>query len=185
MTSLVLYQRIYDILHLDLTAEKHSLTEDGELATCRSVSILSSNSQYLVYKFDNLPARMKLFPFFKNSSVGHMQMCDYVIFYYQNNKLSIFICNLKSKKLSNSHDQVLNGYLFSKFITEIASYTLKIADVDSLVEFKGVHFTSQKGVKKTSTKPGKSLFKDEYSNGLRYTILSCSSPCNIDALSKM
>jgi len=185
MTSLHLYQRIYDILHLDLATEKHYLTEDNELATCRSISILSSNSQYLVYKFDNLPARMKLFPFFKNSNVGHMQMCDYVIFYYQNNKLSVFICNLKSKNFSNSNDQILNGYLFSKFITEMASYTLKISHIDTLVEFKGIHFTSQKGVKKTSTRPGKSIFKNEYSNGLKYTVLSCSSACNIDALSKM
>jgi hypothetical protein len=186
MMHLKLYSKLYDILLNQLAlSEKNVLKEDGNQALCTEVRLKSDSSQYSTYKFDGVvPGIKDIFPFFSQSNSSHRQICDYLVFYSNNSKLSVFIFNMKSKNMSNSHRQVINGFIFSKFLVEMASSCLNLEAIPDCVEYKAVHFLAEGGKQRMATNP-RNLKFERYGNGLRYLVKSCKQICSLDELSKI
>ena len=185
MTVKDLYSKIYDVLDPKLRHDSDTiLTEEGADATCREVR-LKKSGMVKIFKFDQKPSNAsELLPFFLNTSDGHKQMCDYVLFYPYKEKLVVYICNLKSKKLDNSARQIKNGFVFSKYVIEMASLCLDQHHIPTFVEFKAIHLLNPKTKYKITTNPRDMEFKT-YPNNLKYLLLSGNQDCNLDWLAEM
>ena len=184
MTPKDLFLQVTEILHSGYSSSNQRvLTEDEPLATCKEVK-LNYNGQIAIYKFDqHVSGTRQLFPFFKNQSGKAQAMCDYVVFMPKENKLHVILCNLKSKNLSNSHDQVQAGYLFSIFLVETAARCVGSAHCPDFVEFRAIHFTNAKLKRPTIRAKPQPL--DRYENSLRYTYRPCSEVCSLDIICRM
>jgi len=125
---------------------KYLLKEDGIGASCNKVQI-NGKHDYIVFKFDQKVEGIDcLFPFY--SKIKRInKMCDYIIFYKQDNTndLLAVICNLKSNNPGDNTDQVKAGEIFAKFIFDTAKrYYSADAQFHNLELFKfKVLFSSQ------------------------------------------
>jgi hypothetical protein len=179
MTPKDIHSKINEILkqnefrHIDTK----KLIETNPNAKCKEVEI-KFKGNLSIYKFDTL----NVFPFF---SQGEQNMlCDYFIFHTKENKLYIFLCNLKSEKLTkNTHQQIYAGQIFGKFIVENACRVLEGQSFpESIVHFRAIHFNLK--TPKLSVNPRNIKFS-KYPNGLEYMFLSCKNIADFEILTKI
>ncbi|MDI9862996.1 hypothetical protein QM480_01565 [Flectobacillus sp. DC10W] len=174
-----LFQKLNDIIIDTYTFKSKTLKEDRLNTKCSNVQFLL-NGQLLVYKFDALA----IFPYFENGSQNALS--DYFIISPDDsdNSLFIFICNLKSSKTSNTHDQVHAGYVFAKFLLETVCRLLKLNGIPDFVRFRAIHLGIGSDFTKGSINPRKLVYKS-YSNGLPYIFSSCQNTLNLNHLKKI
>ena len=180
MTPKDIYSKINEILKQDgfRYNDTKKLIESSLKAKCREVEI-KFKGNLSVYKFDNTP---NFFPFFAQGEQN--MLCDYFIFHLTEDKLNIFLCNLKSEKLTkNTHQQIYAGHIFGKFIIESACRVLDGQSFpESIVQFRAIHFNLK--TPKLSVNPRNIKFS-KYSNGLEYMFLSCRDVVNFEILTKI
>ena len=179
MTPKDIYSKINEILKQDEFRhnDTQKLIESNFNAKCKEVEI-KFKGNLSIYKFDTI----KIFPFF---SQGEQNMlCDYFIFHPTEDKLHIFLCNLKSEKLSkNTHQQIYAGHIFGKFMIENACRVLEGQSFpESIVQFRAIHFNLK--TPKLSVNPRNIKFS-KYPNGLEYMFLSCRDVANFEILTKI
>ncbi len=114
-----------------------------------------------------------LFPYFSSTVKGLRKINDHILFYQVEDKLLVFIIELKSTATGGILSQVESGYVFAKFLVETFKRINKLWDLK--VEFVGVLF-SRKYQKPTSSskikyyiKPGSHLkYFTFYNQGMFY-----------------
>lgn len=182
MTPLSLYQQIEDLIdkHYNHTPPRLLLEGEGA-AKCDSVKI-AYRGLISVYKFDIKPNNASnLLPFFKETVSGAHTMCDYVIFCPTETKLHIFLCNLKSENLGNSHNQIHAAHNFVQFIIYTAMRCKGRNHFPSFISFKAIHFMFDvKFFRSTINIKSKPL--SEYENGLPYIFRYCKQECDLNKL---
>ncbi|MCC7429757.1 hypothetical protein IT568_02820 [bacterium] len=152
--------------------ELFSLPEKSEAATCKTAKFKKAKEQeILIYKFDE---NQDKFPFFKDLEKAK-SMCDYILFYAKGeNKIFVFICNLKSKNTNNNSEQMRAGEIFADFLSK----TVKRLGKDKLskikIRFKWILFS--KITNKGTSKPqgtGKKI-KEHF--------FTCDNTCDIETV---
>ena len=113
-------------LHYKSNTKTFQLKELALQSNCPPVEIKTSSNDVLSFKLD---ARLKSnnthvsrFPFFKeipNRTNSHQKISDYVIFYYKNNTLYTFICELKSGNTDGACFQIVSGKHFVDFLISV------------------------------------------------------------------
>ena len=179
MTPKDIYSKINEILKQDefRHSDTKKLIEFNPNAKCKEVEI-KFKGNFSIYKFDTV----NIFPFF---SQGEQNMlCDYFIFHPTESKLYIFLCNLKSEKVTkNTHQQIYAGHIFGKFMIENACRVLEGQSFpESIIQFRAIHFNLK--TPKLSVNPRNIKFS-KYPNGLEYMFLSCKDVANFEILAKI
>jgi len=172
-----LIQKIEEIVHRGYQhADTNNLSEEGAVE-CSNVP-LKKRGKILIYKFDKeVDSVSELLPFF--TDVAHVKsMCDYILFYENNQKAYVILCNLKSNNLSNSHTQVHASHVFAQYLVGTANRLLNIHE-DTNATYLAIHFRTRGPVDKFSPKKPTSSFR-EYNNGLKYLFLRCGQPFQVD-----
>jgi hypothetical protein len=121
------------------------LEESNPSAKCKRIKI-QRTKEVLAYKFDKTPLRegekiKDKFPFLNDVS-GVKSMADFILFYVNNDKLFIIICNLKSGNTGNSADQIESSEIFANFLFETAKRKYKEDFIGIKPQFKRVLFSS-------------------------------------------
>ncbi len=153
------------------------LIETDVDSTTKDISIKKKGKLFIA-KFDKKSQKDKdYFPYFSNIKYLR-KVSDYVLFYINNKKLFVFICELKSKNGKNSGKQVEASYVFSKYLISTVSRMLNYMDFE--VEYRALIF-SHKGTKKGKTKPSNKNIYDTYPNSkLKWTHLKDGEKYNLD-----
>jgi hypothetical protein len=174
-----LLSKIDEIINSSYKESGLLLSEDN-VTECQPIRI-DKTGVIRIYKFDKAIAGIKqLFPFYNDGRAR--SMCDFIIFYPKEDVLFVFICNLKSKQLTNSRDQVFAGHIFSKFIVQTAARCCNEQDYlsENKIAFRALIF-SQKIFSKSVTNSKKLKYQTDNSR-LPYQYLKCGEPCDLDAL---
>ncbi len=133
------------------------LAETDPGSTCKPVT-LNKSGPALVLKLDGLPPPLcaapgcqlrysvndRLFPLFRVDTGGLSALCDYLIFYTDDNeaapRLFVFLCELKSRNLGAAKKQAENGRLLADYIVATARHHHRLAPVPRL-EVRGLIFS--------------------------------------------
>ncbi|MBR6041127.1 MAG: hypothetical protein IKP37_00610 [Paludibacteraceae bacterium] len=191
MREFELYTRI-----LNPTFESASQTCMEEVKADHSVKLITRGiSEYRLYRFDLDSSDADFLCFFnKNHSAGSgvqglkdlRCFCDYVLLAQKNDKLYVFIIELKSGKTEGAVEQLRATELFMDYIKETAE---RIKEVNSYGQFDAKNIITKKVVLKgngRAFKPGSNPNKGQnidwktnllYLNNNQFPILKIISNC--------
>lgn len=151
------------------TGSSHILQESG----IREKIAVSNTGKLTVYKFDKkrVKGHNLLFDLFDCKKEKVCKMCDYIIVSHSENKLFVFLIELKSNNPDGPIQQILAGYLLSNYIFQ----TLKrISDWRMpQIEFRGLIFSGRAPIKGT-TKSDNLGYKADGKFDLKYLHLGYS-----------
>lgn len=126
------------------------LEETAAGSTCGPVT-LNKSGPAVVLKLDGLPppacaqpgcnlrysVNDRIFPLFKTETGGLTALCDYLIFYPEKDvddpRLFVFLCELKSGRVSGSRKQAENGKLLADYILAMARHHHKLTSSPACV----------------------------------------------------
>jgi hypothetical protein len=134
----------------------------------------------LVYNFDVLDSNQSVFPVFNASAASVTAICDYIVFYPKQDKLFVFLCNLKSKQTS-AKSQAEAGWLFADYIVQTVRRLLNFMPIR--VEYRSLVFSSDAKVPKfmSNVRKDKKYVLLGNSN-LPNKLLKAGSDCYLDKL---
>jgi hypothetical protein len=128
----------------------------------------------LLYKFED--EELDIFPYFNKAVPFLNSMCDYIIFYPYENVMFVFLCELKTKKVTHSSKQVESAKLLAEFIVKMAERQLNFKSFQ--VEYRALIFsTSSKRKFSTSRKGDYSQYS---ASKLKYKHLKAGRSCYLD-----
>ncbi len=130
-------------------------------------------------KFDKQKQNsIEIFPYFTNKK-GLRKVSDYILFYLTNNKLYIFICELKSKNTTGSKYQIEAGFVLAQFLINTA---IRMQDFPKIeIEYRALLF-SHKGIVKGTAKVKKIKYDIYSSSNLKWIHLKDGEDYNLDLL---
>lgn len=162
----------------NIVGNTFTLKEKNKGAKCNK-GIIQKSEQALVYKFDEPVKKIDdIFPFLNNVE-GVKAMCDYVIFYFKENELFVFLCNLKSGNKHNCTDQWEAGKIFCEFILKTLLRTSKIS---TKIKYRRILFSST-ALYKTAGKPPKTSESESEKKVKNYiSNESRTGFCDLDAI---
>jgi len=141
---------VIDTIIVSRFKQKPTLLEEPKAPGYPTTPIIKVGKA-LLYKFE--PDELDLFPYFNKAVPFLNSLCDYIIFYPYENVLFVFLCELKTKKVSHSSKQVEAAKLLAEFILKKAERQLNFKHFQ--VEYRAFIFstyskrrfsTSRKGV---------------------------------------
>jgi hypothetical protein len=147
-------------------------------------TVLKKNGAVLAYNFDVKDSNNAVFPIFESTMPSLTSIADYVVFYPHNDeKLFVFVCNLKSKNSTNASAQAQAGWLFSEYIVKTVERLLKFPD-NMHVEYRSLIFTTNPN--EPTTRFGTNVKQDAYvtlgRSGLKSKTFKAGEDCYLDAL---
>lgn len=144
----MLLDKIKEILnekHIEAECTRQNtlkLKEDGKDARLTEVKLIVPNGEHLLCKFDNNNKKLKTS--FFNSKSEVYSICDYILFSVLNNKLYVFILNIKSGNTDNNMIQLCSGEALAKYIIQTANKYLEHYTDPSDIYFSYILFSTSK-----------------------------------------
>ncbi len=158
-------------LIIPLVSGELEIKEDG--AECKKVILKSKRKKIFAFSLDrNLDNRCKMFPFLNQTTPLINKVNDGIIFYLNDNKISVLLIELKSNNLGEYKKQLQSGKNFVLYLLEILNnsfskrYTIKDEDIKCLL------FTLRKTARKQGTKRDNITY--EKVDGLNIAELQCN-----------
>lgn len=134
---------------------------------------------FLPCKFD-VKNSNDLFKIFDVRKANLSTICDYILFFLKDGILFIFLCNLKSKNISGSSNQIKASWILTKYIIATAS---RLRNFEKFkIEFRGLTFSTSNITTRFSTNPRKDNFDVLGKSGLRNIHLKAGKTCYLDFL---
>lgn len=143
-------------------------------------TLLKKNGSILIYQFDIENSNDSVFPIF-DAKVPHVStIADYIIFYpFKDEKLFVFICNLKSNNTTGASAQAQAGWHISEYIMRtverLFSYPKNIN-----IEYRSLIFTTRPPTKRFSTNIKKEDYSELGGSGLKSILLKAGVDCSLD-----
>jgi hypothetical protein len=147
------------------------------------VTILKKKGTILAYNFDVKDSNATIFPIFDARVPNLTTIADYIVFYPKNEKLFVFICNLKSKQRGNASKQAEASWLLSEYIVKTAERLLNFPN-DMPVEYRSLVFTTDPNTPTTrfETNVKQEAYATLERSGLKSKTLKAGEDCFLDAL---
>ena len=168
---------ISNTIHQDfvipLQSQELVFYENKENSKCKKVILKYNNRQAFAFTLDiNLMNKCKTFPFFNQSTAFINKVNDGIIFYINNNKIFVFLLELKSNNLGDYKKQLQAGKLFVYFLLGIVNNAFSKNYVLEEKNIKCLVFS----VRKTARKQGsrRKNISYEFVNGLYIAELQCN-----------
>ncbi len=133
-------------------------------AKCKQISFKSHGQVFVL----TLDVKKSFTTIFKNSEPKFYSKCDAVFFVPVENRLFVFLVELKSQYLADSIHQLKSSKNFVEYILKQLELSQSITIPD--VEYRGIVF-SLRSAKKQTTKKEKAKYKEQ--NGLLVTFQPC------------
>jgi hypothetical protein len=134
----------------------------------------------LVYNFDVLDSNQSVFPIFNASAASVTAICDYIVFYPKNEKLFVFLCNLKSKQTA-AKSQAEAGWLLADYIVQTVRRLLNFMPVRA--EYRSLVFSLDGKVPKLMSNVRKEKMYVPLGNShLLNKLLKAGRDCYLDEL---
>ena len=153
------------------------LEETERDSTTKKITIKKTGRLYQTKFDEHIKDAPDLFPYFTTEE-GVRKISDYLLFYLKNNKLYIFVCELKSKKAKGSGKQIEAAYIFAQFLVNTLSRMQNFKEIKA--EYRGLLF-SPKGAKKGNSKV-KNPYLEYPNSKLKYRHLKDGDIYNLDTL---
>ncbi len=155
------------------------LLKETDLASTTKDILIKKKGRLYQAKFDKLKQNsIEIFPYFTNEK-GLRKVRDYILFYMTNNKLYIFICELKSKNTTGSKYQIEAGFVLAQFLINTAIRIQNFPEID--IEYRALLF-SHKGIVKGTSKAKKIKYDKYLSSNLKWIHLKDGENYNLDLL---
>ncbi len=143
--------------------------------------ILKKKGAILAYNFDVKDSNNAVFPIFESTIPSVTSIADYIVFYpYKDEKLFVFVCNLKSNNTTGVNDQAQGGWLLSEYIVKTVERLLKFPD-NLQVEYRSLIFTTNQNTR-FSTNIEQNAYAVLGRSGLKSKMLKAGEDCYLDAL---
>ncbi len=128
----------------------------------------------LLYKFE--ADELDIFPYFNKALPFLNSMCDYIIFYPYENVMFVFLCELKTKKVSHSSKQVEAAKLLAEFILKMAERQLNFKRFQ--VEYRALIFSTSSKRRFSTSRKG--VYSEYPASQLKYKHLKAGRSCYLD-----
>jgi hypothetical protein len=140
---------------------------------------IKQKNKMLLYSFDLEDSNQSVFPIFNASYPNLTAISDHVIFYQKEDKLFVFICNLKSAVKGNASKQAEATYLFTEYIVKTTERVLNFQKIN--VEYRSIVFWKGKG-NRFQTNMNKIEFGVLEKSGLKSITLEIGEDCYLERL---
>jgi len=115
-------------------------------------------------------------PGYPTTSIIKNSMCDYIIFYPYENVMFVFLCELKTKKVSHSSKQVEAAKLLAEFILKMAERQLNFKRFQ--VEYRALIFSTSSKRRFSTSRKG--VYSEYPASQLKYKHLKAGRSCYLD-----
>ena len=145
-----------------------------ENSECKKVILESKRKNIFAFSLDiNLSNRCKMFPFFNQSTNSINKVNDGIIFYINNNKIFVFLIELKTKQLGDYMKQLQAGKIFAFYLLGILNNSFSKNYKIDKENIKCLVFSLRKTSRKQGTK--RTNISYETINGLNIAELQCNN----------
>jgi hypothetical protein len=172
-----LLQTLDDILKLDFKQDTESgsyILKEPENPVGYPITIIKKKGKALSYKFDT--KKVDIFPLFKKEVAFLTQICDYIIFYPFEQKMFVFLCELKTNNITGSSKQLQASEILAHYIVKMAIKYLNFKSFD--VEYRALVFSTSNTIR-FATHVKKEAYL-EYPSGLKHKHLRAGEDCQLD-----
>ncbi len=153
--------------------QKSIILEEPKQVDYPTTSIIKVGKA-LLYKFE--ADELDIFPYFNKGMPFLNSMCDYIIFYPYENVMFVFLCELKTKKLTHSSKQVKAAKLLADFLLKMAERQLNFKHFQ--VEYRALIFSTS--TKRRFSTSRKSAYSQYPASKLKYKHLKAGRSCYLD-----
>ncbi|MEK8020994.1 MAG: hypothetical protein VSS75_029340 [Candidatus Parabeggiatoa sp.] len=164
---------VIDTIIVSRFKQKPTLLEEPKAPGYPTTPIIKVGKA-LLYKFE--PDELDLFPYFNKAVPFLNSLCDYIIFYPYENILFVFLCELKTKKVSHSSKQVESAKLLAEFILKMAERQLNFKHFQ--VEYRALIFSTYSKRRFSTSRKG--VYSQYPASHLKYKHLKAGRSCYLD-----
>ena len=170
-------QALDDILKFDFKQDTEGgsyILKELENPTDYPITFIKKKGKALSYKFDT--KEVDIFPLFKKEVAFLTQICDYIIFYPFEQKMFVFLCELKTNNITGSSKQLQASEILANYIVNMAMKYLNLKSFD--VEYRALVFSTSNTIR-FATNVKKDVYL-EYPSGLKHKHLRAGEDCQLD-----
>lgn len=172
-------QKLEEILKREflITAQggAYYLTEENE--PNYPSTLIKKRETMLLYSFDVVNSNQAIFPIYNDNVPSLTSIADYLIFYPKTDKLFVFICNLKSKNISNANKQAEASWQLAEYIVNTTKRMLNFKEIQ--VEYRSLLFC-QGNTSRFTTNAKKLVYETLGKSGLKNLRLEAGLDCYLD-----